>query len=187
MDGLEPIHEAQERDRKDLLQPRLVPLKPNPDHHRSHTSCPRWRLTSPAATPSLPPGACPAHDGRRSLPLARRPRLRAGAHRQQSFLTVPRAPFLAGRRPHRPDARVARLTLPRCSRAARVCHEGGAGLSPCARNTIREAISRNKHVEQPACRTLRRLGPKAQFIVWFSPGLVGAKLNRVWFGKRLNL
>jgi len=28
-------------------------------------------------------------------------------------------------------------------RAARVCHGGGAGLSPCARNTIREAISRD--------------------------------------------
>ena len=27
---------------------------------------------------------------------------------------------------------------------------------------------------------LRRLGPNAPFIVWFSPGLVGAKLNRVW-------
>ena len=38
MDGLEPIHEAQERDRKDLLQPRLVPLKPNPDHHRTNDS-----------------------------------------------------------------------------------------------------------------------------------------------------
>jgi len=34
---------------------------------------------------------------------------------------------------------------------------------------------------------LRRLVPNAPFIVWFSPGLVGAKLNRVWFGKRLNL
>ena len=38
MDGLELIHEAQERDRKDLLQPRLVPLKPNPDHHRTNDS-----------------------------------------------------------------------------------------------------------------------------------------------------
>ena len=27
----------------------------------------------------------------------------------------------------------------RC-RAARICHERGAGLSPCARNTIREAM-----------------------------------------------
>ena len=34
---------------------------------------------------------------------------------------------------------------------------------------------------------VNRLGPNTQFIVWFSPGLVGAKLNRVWFGKRLNL
>eukprot|EP00964_Phaeocystis_antarctica_P154388 scaffold123071_cov51-Phaeocystis_antarctica.AAC.1 len=27
------------------------------------------------------------------------------------------------------------------------------GLSPCARNTIRKAISRDTIVEQPACRT----------------------------------
>ena len=37
----------------------------------------------------------------------------------------------------------------RC-RAARVCHEGGAGLSPCARNTIREAISRDTSSSQHA-------------------------------------
>ena len=29
----------------------------------------------------------------------------------------------------------------------------GRGLSPCARNTIREAISRDRHAEQPACST----------------------------------
>ena len=46
---------------------------------------------------------------------------------------------------------VTRISWQRCRRvadsrrcaAARVCHERGAGLSPCARNTIREAISRD--------------------------------------------
>ena len=36
-----------------------------------------------------------------------------------------------------------------------------AGLSPCARNTMREAISR-RHVEQPACRTRCPKEPHAQ-------------------------
>ena len=45
MDGLEPIHEAQERDRKDpFLQP-IVPLEPNPDHHRTDDS-PAKELTT---------------------------------------------------------------------------------------------------------------------------------------------
>jgi hypothetical protein len=43
----------------------------------------------------------------------------------------------------------------RC-RAARVCHEGGAGLSPCARNTIREAISRDTSSSQHAGHAARR-------------------------------
>jgi hypothetical protein len=43
----------------------------------------------------------------------------------------------------------------RC-RAARVCHEGGAGLSPCARNTIREAISRDTSSSQHAGHAVRR-------------------------------
>ena len=42
--------------------------------------------------------------------------------------------------------RVARLTLPRCS----CLYEGGAGLSPCARNTMREAISRDTSSRQLA-------------------------------------
>ena len=45
MGGLEPIHEAQERDRKDpFLQP-IVPLEPNPDHHRTDDS-PAKELTT---------------------------------------------------------------------------------------------------------------------------------------------
>jgi hypothetical protein len=43
----------------------------------------------------------------------------------------------------------------RC-RAARVCHEGGAGLSPCVRNTIREAISRDTSSSQHAGHAARR-------------------------------
>ena len=38
MDGLEPIHEAQERDRKDPFLQRIVGLEPNPDHHRTNDS-----------------------------------------------------------------------------------------------------------------------------------------------------
>jgi len=49
---------------------------------------------------------------------------------------------------------------PRCRnsrcRAARVCHERGAGLSPCARNTIREAISRDTSSSQHAGHAVRR-------------------------------
>jgi hypothetical protein len=43
----------------------------------------------------------------------------------------------------------------RC-RAARVCHDRGAGLSPCARNTIREAISRDTPSSQHAGHPVRR-------------------------------
>ena len=45
MDGLEPIHEAQERDRKDPFLQRVVPLEPNPDHHRTNDS-PAKELTA---------------------------------------------------------------------------------------------------------------------------------------------
>jgi hypothetical protein len=44
-DGLDPIHEAQERDRKDPFLQRIVPLKPNPDHHRTDAS-PAKELTT---------------------------------------------------------------------------------------------------------------------------------------------
>ena len=40
--------------------------------------------------------------------------------------------------------------------SARVCHERGAGLSPCARNTIREAISRDTPSSQHAGHAVRR-------------------------------
>ena len=40
--------------------------------------------------------------------------------------------------------------------AARVCHERGAGLSPCARNTIREAISRDTSSSQHVGHAVRR-------------------------------
>jgi len=43
----------------------------------------------------------------------------------------------------------------RCG-AARVCHDRGAGLSPCARNTIREAISRDTPSSQHAGHPVRR-------------------------------
>jgi hypothetical protein len=49
----------------------------------------------------------------------------------------------------------------RC-RAARVCHEGDAGLSPCARNTIREAISRDTSSSQHVQDTLCPKEPHAQ-------------------------
>ena len=45
MDGLEPIHEAQERDRKDPFLQRVVQLEPNPDHHRTNES-PAKELTA---------------------------------------------------------------------------------------------------------------------------------------------
>ena len=45
MDGLEPIHEAQERDRKDPFLQRIVGLEPNPDHHRTNDS-PAKELTA---------------------------------------------------------------------------------------------------------------------------------------------
>ena len=45
MDGLEPIHEAQERDRKDPFLQRVVGLEPNPDHHRTDDS-PAKELTA---------------------------------------------------------------------------------------------------------------------------------------------
>jgi hypothetical protein len=73
-------------------------------------------------------------------PRGGNPRRRQGRHRS--------------RKPGRAVMRVfvvTQISWLRCSdtlhdsrcRAARVCHEGGAGLSPCARNTIREAISRD--------------------------------------------
>ena len=38
MDGLEPIHEAQERDRKDPFLQRSVPLASNPGHLQTNDS-----------------------------------------------------------------------------------------------------------------------------------------------------
>jgi len=52
---------------------------------------------------------------------------------------------------HDSRCRAARLLT-----AARVCHEGGAGLLPCARNTIREAISRDTSSSQHAGHAARR-------------------------------
>ena len=49
----------------------------------------------------------------------------------------------------------ARHRNSRC-RAARVCHERGAGLSPCARNTIRDAISRDTSSSQHAGHAVRK-------------------------------
>jgi hypothetical protein len=45
MDGLEPIHEAQERDRKDPFLQRSVPLESNPGHLRTNDS-PAKELTA---------------------------------------------------------------------------------------------------------------------------------------------
>ena len=76
-------------------------------------------------------------------PRGRNPRRRRGRHRS-------RKPAPGANERNCRCRRVARLTLPRCSR----CHEGGAGLSPCARNTtIREAISRDTSSSQHAACT----------------------------------
>ena len=86
-------------------------------------------------------------------PRGGNPRRRQGRHRS--------------RKPGRAVMRVfvvTQISWLRCSdtlhdsrcRAARVCHEGGAGLSPCARNTIREAISRDTSSSQHAGHAARR-------------------------------
>ena len=91
------------------------------------------------------------------------------------------------RQHHHQDGQHAQAQERRCKKGG-CCHPGCCSqrvMRLCPRGLGWEISS--LHQFYSVLPGLRRLGPNAPFIVWFSPGLVGAKLNRVWFGKRLNL
>jgi hypothetical protein len=92
-------------------------------------------------------------------------RVRPGAGRKTCFVTklvvAPGAGIRVGAGAgigvgSRPRVLMSLFVVRKFPGAARVCHQGGAGLSTCARNTIREAISRDTSSSQHAGHAVRR-------------------------------